>query len=120
MHIAFALPGRADTGGGGLAYAEAMAAGLRAMGHTMEVTEDDDPVWAPGVVPVIDGLLLPLLLPRLEALAQAGAVALIHHALARAGRDAGQRAEVAAAMRTMLPRLRRVVATSQPVADRLM
>lgn len=120
MHIAFALPGRADTGGGGLAYAEAMAAGLRAMGHTVEVTEDDDPVWTPGVVPVIDGLLLPLLLPRLEALAQAGAVALIHHALARAGRDAGQRAEVAAAMRAMLPRLRRVAATSQPVADRLM
>ncbi len=119
MHIAFALPGRADTGGGGLAYAEAMAAALRATGHTTDVTEDDDPAWAPGAVPVIDGLLLPRLLPRLDALAEAGAVALIHHALARAGRDAGQKAAVADAMRTMLPRLRRVVATSRPVADRL-
>jgi glycosyltransferase involved in cell wall biosynthesis len=120
MHIAFALPGRADTGGGGLAYAEAMAAALRAMGHAARVTEDDDPAWAPGAVPVIDGLLLPRLLPRLDALAEAGAVALIHHALARAGRDAGQRTAVADAMRAMLPRLRRIIATSRPVADRLM
>ena len=120
MHIAFALPGRADTGGGGLAYAEAMAAALRAMGHTASMTEDDDPAWAPGAVPVIDGLLLPHLLPRLDALAEAGAVALIHHALARAGRDAGQKDAVASVLRTMLPRLRRVVATSRPVADRLM
>lgn len=120
MHIAFALPGRADTGGGGLAYAEAMAAALRAMGHAARVTEDDDPAWAPGAVPVIDGLLLPHLLPRLDILAEAGAVALIHHALARAGRNAGQKAGVASVLRTMLPRLRRVVATSRPVADRLM
>lgn len=119
MHIAFALPGRADTGGGGLAYAEAMAAALRAAGHTADVAESDDPAWPPGTVPVIDGLLLPHLLPRLDALAEAGAVALIHHALARAGRDAGQRAAVADALRAMLPRLRRVVATSRPVADRL-
>ncbi len=120
MHIAFALPGRADTGGGGLAYADAMASALRAAGYAADVTEDDDPAWAPGAVPVIDGLLLPHLLPRLDALAEAGAVALIHHALARAGRDAGQKAAVADALRTMLPRLRRVVATSRPVADRLM
>ncbi len=119
MHIAFALPGRADTGGGGVAYAESMAAALRVAGHAVHVTEDDDPAWAPGAVPVIDGLLLPHLLPRLDALAEAGAVGLIHHALARAGRDAGQRATVAGALRTMLPRLRRVVATSRPVADRL-
>ena len=120
MHVAFALPGRADTGGGGLAYADAMATALRALGHTAQVTEDDDPAWPPGAVPVIDGLLLPHLLPRLDALAEAGAVALIHHALARAGRDAGQRAAVADALRAMLPRFRRVVATSRPVADRLM
>ncbi len=120
MHIAFALPGRADTGGGGgLAYAEAMAAALRATGHTAHVTEDDHPAWPPGAVPVIDGLLLPHLRPRLDELAAAGAVALIHHALARAGRDAAQRAEVVDAMRAMLPRLRRVVATSRPVAGRL-
>ena len=120
MQIAFALPDCADTsGGGGRAYAEAMAAGLRTMGHAAEVIEGRNPTWGPGVVPVVDGLLLPHLLPRLDGLAEAGAVALIHHALAAAGRDAAQRGEVAAAMRAMLPRLRRVVATSQPVADRL-
>ena len=119
MHIAFALPDRADTGGGGLAYAEAMAAGLRAAGHTADVTEDDHPAWPPGAVPVIDGMLLPLLLPRLDELAEVGAVALIHHALSRAGRDPGQRAEIVDALRAMLPRLRRVVATSRPVAERL-
>ncbi len=119
MHIAFALPDRADTGGGGFAYAEAMAAALRTMGHATEVTEGRDAAWPLGVVPVIDGLLLPHLLPRLDKLVEAGAVALIHHALAAAGRNAAQRTEVAAAMRAMLPRLRRVVATSQPVADRL-
>lgn len=119
MHIAFALPDRADTGGGGMAYAEAMAAALRTRGYVVQVTEDDDPAWVPGAVPVIDGLLLPHLLPRLDALAEAGAVALIHHALARAGREAGQRATVSDTLRTMLPRLRRVVATSRPVAERL-
>lgn len=119
MHIAFALPDRADTGGGGLAYAEAMAASLQTTGHAVEVIQGPDPAWAAGVVPVIDGLLLPHLLPRLNDLIDAGAVALIHHALAAAGRNAAQRTEVAAAMRTMLPRLRHVVATSRPVADRL-
>lgn len=119
MHIAFALPDRADTGGGGLAYADAMAASLRTMGHAVKVIQGPDPAWTAGVVPVIDGLLLPHLLPRLDRLIEVGAVALIHHALAAAGRNAAQRIEVAAAMRMMLPRLRHVVATSQPVADRL-
>ena len=119
MHIAFVLPDRADTGGGGLAYAEAMAASLRTIGHAVEVIQGPDPVWTAGVIPVIDGLLLPRLLPRLDELIEAGAVALVHHALAAAGRDEAQRAEVAAAMRIMLPQLRHVIATSQPVADRL-
>ena len=119
MQIVFALPRRADTGGGGLAYAQAMAAGLCAMGHAATVTEGDDPAWPPGAVPVIDGMLLPDLLPRADALAADGAGALVHHALARAGRNPAQRAGVEDAMRAMLPRLRRVIATSRPVADRL-
>jgi len=118
MDIVFAVPDRADAGGG-RAYAEAMAAGLRSMGHTVEMA-GSDPAWRSGAVPVIDGMLLPTLLPRLDALADADGVALIHHALAAAGRDAAQRDETAVALRTMLPRLRRVVATSQPVADRVM
>lgn len=106
--------------GGGRAYAEAMAACLRAIGHTVEVTKGSDTQWGSGTIPVIDGMLLPHLLPKLDALMGADAVALIHHALAAAGRDTAQRAEVEAAMRAMLSRLRRVVTTSQPVADRMM
>lgn len=118
MQIAFALPDRTDTGNG-LAYAGSMAEALRTMGHTADVIEGFEATLSPGAVLVIDGLLLPHLRPQLERLVEVGAVALIHHALAAAGRDAAQRIEVTDAMRAMLPRLRRVVATSQPVADRL-
>ena len=59
MRIVADAASRLDTGGGGLPYAEAMAAALRVTGHAVHVTEDDDPAWAPGAVPVIDGLLLP-------------------------------------------------------------
>lgn len=120
MQIAFALPDPADTGGGnGLAYATSLGAGLRHLGHDVQVIEGNDPIFPPGTVPVIDGLLLPGLLDRTEPLAAAGAIAVVHHALARAGRAPAERDAVAAALRVMLPRMRRVVATSQPVADRL-
>jgi len=119
MDVVFAIPASADTGSG-RAYAEAMTVALRAMGHAAEVMEGGNPTWASGAVPVIDGMLLPHLLPQLQALEDADAVALIRHALAAAGRDVAQRERIAAAMRTMLPRLRRVIATSQPVADRVM
>lgn len=120
MHVAFALPSPVRTGGGhGLAYAEAMAAGLHALGHTADILQGDDPRWPPGALPVIDGLLLPRLLHRLDELAASGAVALVHHALAAAGRDDASRAAVTAQMQAMLPKMRRVVATSQPVADQL-
>lgn len=129
MHIMLALPDRDDTGGGGLAYARGMAGGLRERGHAVEISEGDAAGWlerhaagcrADGMIPVVDGMLLPRLLSRMGELEAKGAVALIHHAMARAGRDPAQREAVEAALHTMLPRMRRVVATSQPVADRLM
>lgn len=119
MQIAFALPHGADAGGPGFAYADGMARALRAMGHDATVGAGDVLGLQQGAVPVIDGWLLPSLLAQVEWLAEHGAVALIHHAYASAGRDAESRAAVGAALRAMLPRLR-VVATSQPVADRLM
>ena len=120
MHLTFALPNLAGTGGGaGRSYAHGLAAALRSLGHQVDVAEGDAPSFGPATVPVVDGLLLPHLLPRLPELVEHGAVAVIHHVSARAGRDAGARETVGAIERAMLPVLRRVVATSQPVADRL-
>ncbi|MBC7801525.1 MAG: glycosyltransferase family 4 protein, partial [Gemmatimonadaceae bacterium] len=119
MEFAFALPDRADTGGGaGFAYADGMARALRGMGHAAVVHEGEGWSCPASAIPVVDGLLLPALMHDIGRLAAQGGVALIHHVLARAGRDATQRMAVWDAMRAMLPRLR-VVATSQPVADRL-
>ena len=120
MQIAFALP-RPDAaqGGDSARYAERMATALRQSGHDVTVLQDDDPSFPPGTVPVIDGLLLPALLPRLDELVRRDAVALVFHASARAGRDPAARPAVQAAERAMLPALRRVVATSAAVAERL-
>ena len=120
MHLTFAIPSLADTGGGtGHAYAHGMTLALRGLGQQADVTEGDEPSFASGTIPVVDGLLLPHLLARLPELVAHEAVAVVHHVSARAGRDAGAREAVGTIERTMLPALRRVVATSQPVAERL-
>ena len=120
VRIAFALPRPDPTqGGGSTLYAGRMAASLRQLGHEVSVTQDDDPAFPPGAVPIVDGLLLPALLPRLDELVRRDAVALVFHPTARAGRDPAARPAVQAAEKTMLPALRRVVATSAAVAARL-
>ncbi len=120
MHMAFALPTPAETGGGGgTDYIHRMVPALRGLGHQVDLIEGDDPKLPAGARPVIDGMLLPRLLPRLDALAEAGAVALVHHIAAAATREEASRQAVLAAECAMLPRLRRVVATSRPVAERL-
>jgi len=120
VRIAFALPRPDPTqGGSSTLYAERMAAALRQLGHEVSVSQDDDPAFPPGAVPVVDGLLLPALLPRLDELVRRDAVALVFHPTARAGRDPAARSAVQAAEQTMLPALRRVVATSGEVAARL-
>ena len=120
MRIAFALP-RPDPSQGGASafYAERMAAGLLTLGHDAVVLQDDNPVFPPGAVPVVDGMLLPALLPRLDELLHRDAVALVFHPHARAGRNPDARPVVQAADQAMLPALRRIVATSAAVADRL-
>lgn len=120
MHLTFALPSTAGTGSSvGVDYVHGLMPGLRALGHEANVVEGDEPVFPDGSVPVVDGFLLPHLQPRLAELVGRGAVAVVHHASARAGRDEGARDVVGAIEREMLPKLRRVVATSQAVADRL-
>ena len=120
MHIAFALPGPAETGSsGGSHYIHGLVPALRALGHQVDVLEGAAPHLPPGALPVIDGMLLPRLQARADALAEAGAVALIHHVAAAAGRDESARAGTLTLERATLPRMRRVIATSQPVAAQI-
>ena len=120
MHLAFALPTPAETGGGGGAdYIDGLADGLRRIGIRVDILVGNDPDFPAGSVPIVDGMLLPRLHGRLDALVQADAVALIHHVAAAAGRDDASRAQVLSLEHAMLPRLRRIVTTSLPVADRL-
>jgi len=120
VKVAFALPKPDPTqGGASTLYATRMATALRALGHDVSITESDDPTLPGGAVPIVDGLLLPALLPRLHELVQRDAIALVFHPTARAGRDPGARPAVQTAEQLMLPALRRVVATSAEVATRL-
>lgn len=120
MHLAFALPPPAETGGGGGAdYIAGLSDGLRSIGVRVDVLTSDDPAFPAGSIPIVDGMLLPRLHDRFNALVQTGALALIHHIAAAAGRDEASRAQVLSIERAMLPKLRCVVATSVPVAERL-
>ena len=120
MNVAFALPRPDPTqGGASTLYADRMATELRRLGHNVSITESDDPALPDGATPIVDGLLLPALLPRLDELVQRDAIALVFHPTARAGRDPGARPAVQTAEQSMLPALRRVVATSAEVAARL-
>ncbi len=120
MHLVFALPVPAETGGGGGAgYIDGLAGGLRSIGVRADILTGDTPQFPAGSTPIIDGMLLPRLHDRLDALLGSDAVALIHHIAAAAGRDDESRAQVHSLSQVMLPRIRRVVATSAPVADRL-
>ncbi|RYY13885.1 MAG: glycosyltransferase [Alphaproteobacteria bacterium] len=120
MHLAFALPPPAETGGGGGAdYIHGLAGGLRSIGVEVDLLVGIDPVFPTGSIAVIDGMLLPRLRHRLDDLARTDAVALIHHIGAAAGRDEISRTQILEAERSMLGRMRRVVTTSAPIATRL-
>ena len=112
MRLAFLCPDR-PAPGGGRDFLAGMLPALRARGHDVSERDHD------GALPVIDGMALPALEPDLEALVARDAVLVVHHVAAAAGRDADARDGVLAAERRMIPRLRRVVATSQAVATRL-
>jgi len=120
MHIAFAVMPPAETGGtGGTHYLAGLIPALRGLGHRVDVLDGDDVVLPPGAVPVIDGMRLPRLQDRADALAESGASVLVHHISAAAGRDAGAREAVRAAEAALIPRMRRVIATSATVAAQL-
>ena len=101
-------PGPLSVEGGG-AYIRNLAAALQAAGHAVDLTG----ARAHETVQVIDGAALATL--PLDALE--GAVGLIHHTTPLA--DQAERDALQAAERERLPMLRRVIATSDLVRDRL-
>ncbi len=137
MQLSFVAPAPLDTPVGGFFYARRMMAGLRELGHTVEVREiqgahpnaaeparlaarDALTVARAGWRVLIDGLAIPAFVGQGDALEASGALGLVHHpaALSDGVTDADRAGLRNAALR-LLPRLRRVIATSQAVADRL-
>jgi glycosyltransferase involved in cell wall biosynthesis len=137
MHVALLVPAPLGTISGGSVYDRAIAGGLRAAGHTVAVFElagrhplpDEAALTAARAawqelpdtaVPVIDGLGLAAFAPLADALFARRAVALIHHPTAlEPGQSEAARAELRAAERSLMPRLERLIVTSEATADRL-
>ena len=135
--LAFLGPGSLATVSGGYGYDRAIIAGLRGLGHSVEVAEigghhplpDEAAIAAAGVawarlgpdaIPVIDGLGLPAFAAFAGAFATRGAVGLIHHPTAlEAGRTDAARDTLRAIERHLFPALHRIVVTSAYTADRL-
>ena len=137
MRIAFFVPGRLATVSGGYGYDREIIAGLRGLGHQVDVLElagshplPDDAAheaaaaaWegmAADAIPVIDGLGLPAFAPLAEALVARGAVGLIHHPTAlEAGRTEAARTALKAIEGRLFPLLRRVIVTSPTTGARV-
>jgi glycosyltransferase involved in cell wall biosynthesis len=135
MRVALLVPGPLDTVSGGYGYDRRMIAGLRALGHAVDVIElagahpEPDAVAAASAeaawdglptdaVAVIDGLGLPAFAGRLDVLADCGAVGLIHHPTAlEAGHTDAARAALMEIERRMFPALARIVVTSPKTAE---
>ncbi len=137
MDIAFLVPAPLDAISGGYEYDRRLIAGLRALGHGVQVVElpgahpHPDAVALDGAraalaaVPqdariVIDGLGLPAFAPLADELERRGAVGLIHHPTAlEHGRPTPERDALRATEAAIFPRLARLVATSPLTARRL-
>ena len=137
MRVALLVPGPFDAVSGGYSYDRRLVAGLRALGHEAEVVELAGRYPLPneaalasaraaldalphGTVPVVDGLGLPAFAPLADALAERGAVALIHHPTAlETGVPEADREALRATERALFGRVARIVATSPLTARRL-
>jgi glycosyltransferase involved in cell wall biosynthesis len=137
MHVSLMVPAPFETLSGGYAYDRRMVAGLRAAGHTVEVMElpgrhplANDAArnaacaaWdalAIGTRPVIDGLALPAFAGMDDALTGRATVGLIHHPTAlETGFSDDDRTTLRNIELRLLPRLSRLIVTSEPTAERL-
>lgn len=137
MKIALAAPAPFDTVSGGYNYDRAIVSGLRALGHQVLVVEQvgrhpladaaaeanaaDTLAGLPGDwCLVLDGLGLPAFAPFADDPRIARAVGLIHHPTPlEKGLAAADAAQLRARESRLLPRLRRLIATSKPTAEAL-
>jgi len=136
MHLALLVPAPWDTVSGGYAYDRRIVAGLRAAGHTVDVVElpghplaDDTArdaahtalqTLAPSARPVIDGLALPAFASMEDALQARQAVALIHQPVSlEPGVSEHGQAALHAIEQRLLPRLARIIVTSEATAAHL-
>jgi len=137
MKIALAAPAPFDTVSGGYNYDRAIVGGLRALGHEVLVVEQAGRHPLPDAVAeanardtldglpaewqlVIDGLGLPAFSARAEDPRLARAVGLIHHPTPlEKGLAEANAAQLRAREAALLPRLARLVATSQATAEAL-
>ena len=137
MLIHFLVPAPFGTISGGYGYDRRLVAGLRALGHDVQVMELaghhphpdalalDAARAALAAVPaeasiVIDGLGLPAFAPFIDDLESRRAIGLIHHPTALEHGHAGEaRDALRAAEAAIFPRLARLIATSNLTARRL-
>jgi glycosyltransferase involved in cell wall biosynthesis len=137
MHLALIVPAPFETVSGGYAYDRRIVAGLRAAGHQVDVIElaGTHPLadeftrdaaciafdaLAETARPLLDGLALPAFAGMDDALAARGAIALVHHPTAlETGYSEDDRARLRGIEQRLLPRLARVIVTSDPTAERL-
>jgi len=137
MHLALIVPTPFETVSGGYAYDRRIVAGLRAAGHQAAVIalagthplanraarDAARAAWVALVdayLPLIDGLALPAFAGMEDTLAARGAMALIHHPTAlETGYSEDDRAWLHRVELRLLPRLARVIVTSEPTAERL-
>ncbi len=137
MHATLLVPAPFDTISGGYAYDRRIVFGLRDAGHAVDVVElagahpvadaaARDAVCAAwdalpdSTRPIIDGLALPAFAAMQDAMAARGAAALIHHPTSlETGLGEAERAALLAIEKRLLPRLARVIVTSEASADRL-
>lgn len=137
MHASLIVPAPFDAVSGGYEYDRHVVAGLSQAGHNVRVVElaGTHPVtdatareaayaaWdsmTPEWRPIIDGLALPAFAGLDDALAARSTVGLIHHPTSlESGLGEAERASLLAIEKCLLPRLARIVVTSEPTAESL-
>ncbi len=137
MHFSLIVPAPLDAVSGGYAYDRRIVAGLREAGHTVRVAElvGTHPLtdatardaaraaWhsiTSGSRPIIDGLALPAFIGLDDALTRRDAIGLIHHPTAlETGFVEGDRTALLGIEKRLLPRLARIIVTSEPTAEQL-
>ncbi len=137
MHLTLIVPAPFSTVSGGYIYDRRIVAGLRDLGHAVQVAElaGTHPVTdetardaacaaldglQPGTRLVIDGLALPAFSGLDDALGVAGAVGLLHHPTSfEPGLDEPHKARLREIEQRLFPRLRRSIVTSDTTAEAL-